>query len=198
MKRFRSLLAIPLYPAVLALGAFFLELPLWPVVLLGLLAATGTVLAVLLLLPRKEGPVPPSWKRDLKTLRKTVEGIGNRDIAAGGSNVLSELKRCRTSLPFLSTSARREITQYYLPTFLKYFEAYATFEACNEGNPAILATMAQMETAIGEISENFRRTCERNEKTASLQLHAETAVLCKKLNTKEGIDHEVHRTAQPE
>ena len=48
-----------------------------------------------------------------------------------------------------------------------------------------MSTMSQMENAVEEIAANFRKTCDKNERTATLNLHAETAVLYKKLNQKE-------------
>ncbi len=184
-KRLRVWGAVPVFPGILILGAMVLGLPWIRILLLGLLAAGGTALCWVLLCPREDPAVPGDWRRDLKRLRRTVERIRNRTVYRGGHQILTELKQCENSLPFLSQSARREITEYYLPTFLKYFTAYATFEECNEGNLSVLATMGQMEQAIGEIAENFRKTCDRNDRTASLNIHAETAVLYKKLNHRE-------------
>ncbi len=180
-KRFKTLGAVPVFPGVLILGALILGVDWLKILLLGLLAAGLTVLCAVLLYPKEAPEIPGGWRKDLKTLKKTVEKIQNRPIYRGGHEVLTELKQCENSLPYLSPSARREITEYYLPTFLKYFSAYATFEECNEGNPSVLATMEQMEQSIGEIAENFRKTCDRNDRTASLHLTAEQAVLQKKL-----------------
>lgn len=185
MKRLRVLGAAPVFPAVLILGGMMLGLAWKKILLLGLLALGLTVLCAVLLYPRQDPAVPAGWHRDLRLLKKTVERIKNRSIYRGGNDVLTELKQCESNLPFLSRAARREITEYYLPTFLKYFTAYATFEECNEGNSSVLATMSQMEQAMEEIAANFRKTCDKNDRTASLNIHAETALLYKKLNHKE-------------
>ena len=184
-KRIRPWCGAPVFPGVLILGALILKLPWIKCACLGLLAAAATALAVLLLSPREEPAVPRGWRKDLKQLKRRVEKIKNKTVYRGGREILTELKQCETALPFLSQGARREITEYYLPTFAKYFDAYATFEECNEGNPSVLNTMAQMEDTIGEIAANFRKTCDRNDKTAALNVRAETAVLFKKLNTRE-------------
>ncbi len=189
MKQWRCLAAIPVYPGILILGALFLKLPWINVLLLGLLAVAGTGVCILLLLPKKEPELPRKWKKDLKALTKTVEKIKNRSVYRGGRNVVTELKQCQPSLPYLSPTARREITEYYLPTFLKYFQAYATFEECNEGNESVLETMSQMENAVETIAENFQKACDRNDRTATLNLHAQNAVLYKKLNLGED-DHD--------
>lgn len=188
LKRLRVLGAVPIFPGVLILGALILGFSWVKVLLLGLLAVGATILCAVLLYPKQDPAVPNGWHRDLKLLRRTVEKIKNRSIYRGGHDVITELKQCENSLPFLSQAARREITEYYLPTFLKYFTAYATFEECNEGNPSVLATMSQMEQAMGEIAANFRKTCDRNDRTASMNINAETAVLYKKLNRQEA-DH---------
>lgn len=185
LKRLRVWGAIPIFPAILVFGALILGLPWLKTLLLGLLAAGGTGLSAVILYPREDPAIPPDWRKDMKQLKRTVEKIKNRAIYRGGHEIVTELKQCENSLPFLSQSARREITEYYLPTFSKYFSAYATFEECNEGNPAVLATMAQMEQSIGEIAKNFRKTCDRNDRTASLHINAETAVLTKKLYAQE-------------
>ncbi|MBQ1966137.1 MAG: hypothetical protein II348_05615 [Clostridia bacterium] len=182
MKRWRSLAAIPIFPGILILGAMILGLPWVKILLLGLLAAAGTGVGVVVLFPKEDPDIPRQWSKDLKRLTKTVERIKNRSVYRGGRNVITELKQCQPSLPYLSPSARREITEYYLPTFLKYFQAYATFEECNEGNESILETMAQMEGAVEKIAENFRKSCDRNDRTATLNLNAQNAVLYKKLN----------------
>ncbi|MBO5248636.1 MAG: hypothetical protein J6B54_05035 [Clostridia bacterium] len=185
MKRLRVLGAAPVFPAVLILGGMMLGLAWKKILLLGLLALGLTVLCAVLLYPRQDPAVPTGWHRDLRLLKKRVERIKNRSIYRGGHDILTELKQCESSLPFLSQGARREITEYYLPTFLKYFTAYATFEECNEGNPSVLATMSQMEQAMEEIAANFRKACDKNDRTASLNINAETALLYKKLNHKE-------------
>lgn len=185
LKRLRSWCSVPVFPAILALGSLFLGIPVGKTLLLGLLAAGATALCAVLLLPKEDSAIPTDWRKDLKQLQRTVERIKNRSIYRGGHEILTELKQCENSLPFLSQAARREITEYYLPTFGKYFSAYATFEECNEGNPSVLATMAQMERSMEEIAENFRKTCDKNDRTASLNLSAETAVLTKKLNIRE-------------
>ncbi len=185
LKRLRILGAVPVFPGVLILGAMILGVPWLKILLLGLLAAGGTALCAILLYPREDPAIPRDWRRDLKKLRQTVNKIKNRTLFRGGNDVITELRQCENSLPFLPPSARREITEYYLPTFLKYFSAYATFEECNEGNPSVLATMDQMERAVEEIAANFRKTCDRNDRTVSLNLGAERAVLCKKLNHRE-------------
>lgn len=187
-KRLRVLGAIPVYPVGLILGAMILGFPWVKILLLGLLSLGITLLCAVILYPKQDPAIPGSWHRDLRQLRRTVEKIKNRTVSRGGHDVTAELKQCENSLPFLSRSARREITEYYLPTFLKYFTAYATFEECNEGNPSILATMAQMEQAMEDIAANFRKTCDRNDQTVRLNVHAETAVLYKKLNQKEQRD----------
>lgn len=185
LKRLRVLGAIPIFPGILILGAMILGFPLVKILFLGLFALVSTLLCAVILYPKEDPTIPGSWYRDLKQLRRTVEKIKNRTVYRGGHDIVTELKQCENSLPFLSQSARREITEYYLPTFLKYFTAYATFEECNEGNPSVLATMKQMEQAMEEIAINFRKTCDRNDRTASLNVHAETALLYKKLNQKE-------------
>lgn len=184
-KKLKVWFSLPVYPLILTAGALILGLPWGKILLLGLLAAAGTALSVLILFPREDPAVPAGWQRDLRRLKRTVERIRNRTVYRGGQEILTELKQCRNTLPFLPQSARREITEYYLPTFEKYFEAYATFEECNEGNPSVLNTMAQMERSIGEIAENFRKTCDRNDRTATLNVTAEASVLAKKLNQQE-------------
>ncbi len=181
VKRLRVLGAVPIFPGVLILGALILGVDWLKILLLGLLAFGLTALGVLLLYPKTPPEIPDGWRHDLRALKKTVERIKNRPIYRGGHEILTELKQCENNLPYLSQSARREVTEYYLPTFLKYFSAYATFEECNEGNPSVLATMKQMEESIEEIAEHFRKACDRNDKTASLHLTAEQAVLQKKL-----------------
>ena len=185
MKGWKLLGAVPIYPAILILGALILGFPWIKTLLLGLLAAGVTAVAVVILMPKEDPAVPHRWKKDLKQLERTVEKIKNRSVYRGGQEVVAEFKQCRASLPYLTQNARREITEYYLPAFLKYFDAYATFEECNEGNSSLLATMAQMETAVGELADNFRKTCDRNDRTASLNLQAQTAVLYKKLDRRE-------------
>ena len=189
MKSWRWIGAVPIFPGVLVLGAWILGLPWVKILLLGLLAATGTGVGMMLLFPREAPDVPRQWSRDLKRLTKTVEKIKNRSVYRGGRNVITELKQCQPSLPYLTPSARREITEYYLPTFLKYFQSYATFEECNEGNESILETMNQMENAVEKIAENFRKSCDRNDRAATLNLNAQNAVLFKKLNYGD-FDHE--------
>ena len=184
-KRLRVLGAIPLFPGVLIFGAMILGFNWVKILLLGLLALGITLLCAVLLYPKQDPEIPKDWYQNLRLLKRRVEKIKNRAIYRGGNEIITELKQCQNSLPFLSPSARREITEYYLPTFLKYFTAYATFEECNEGNPSVLATMSQMEQAIGEISVNFRKTCDKNDQTARLNLHAQTSLLYKKLNHKE-------------
>ena len=184
-KKWRILGAIPVYPGVLILGGILLGFPWLKVLLLGCFALGLTALCGVLLYPHQEPSVPRKWRKELKQLEKCVEKIKNRSLYRAGHDVLTELKQCEASLPFLSQGARREITEYYLPTFFKYFTAYATFEECNQGNPSLLSTMSQMENAVEEIAANFRKTCDKNERTATLNLHAETAVLYKKLNQKE-------------
>lgn len=186
LKRFSALGSIPVFPAVLALGALILGLPCLKILLLGFLAVGLTLLSALLLSPRSSEAVPLNWRRELRKLRRTVEKIKNRSVYRNGHDILTELKQCETSLPFLSSSARQEITEYYLPAFSKYFTAYATFEECNEGNPSILSTMAQMEESLEQIASNFRKACDRNDRTAALNIHAQTAVLSKKLDLREG------------
>lgn len=184
-KKWRILGAIPVYPTALILGGIFLGYPWGKILLLGCFALGATALCAVLLFPRQEPDVPKDWRRNLKELQKKVEKIKNRSLYRAGHEILTELKQCQASLPYLSQGARREITEYYLPTFLRYFTAYATFEECNSGNSSLLSTMAQMENAVEEIAANFRKTCDKNERTATLNLHAETAVLYKKLNQKE-------------
>lgn len=186
-KAWRMAGAIPVYPAILLAGGWILGYGAVRVLLLGLLAAGATALAAILLRPRKENALPAGFRRDLGALKKSVERIENRAVFRAGNEIVTELKQCETNLPYLSASARGEITDYYLPAFLKYFSAYATFEKCNEGNETVLSTMEHMEHSIGRIAENFRRACDRNHQTASLNLRAETAVLSKKLNSG-GID----------
>lgn len=181
-KAWRMAGAIPVYPAVLLAGGWILGYGAVRVLLLGLLAAGATALALILLRPRRESEIPAGWRRDLRALKKTVGRIENRAVFRAGNEIVTELKQCETNLPYLSAEARGEMTEYYLPAFLKYFSAYATFEKCNEGNETVLSTMAHMEDAIGRIAANFRRACDRNHQTASLNLRAETAVLSKKLN----------------
>lgn len=180
----RAWLSAPVFPAVLALGALILRLPILRILGLGLLAVTATALCAMLLSPKEEENLPSGWRRELRRMKRTVEKIRNRSVARGGREILTELVQCEATLPYLSAAARREITEYYLPTFSRYVTAYRTFEECNEGNPAILETMAQMERAMEELAESFRNACKRNEQTASLHLKAETAVLHKKLNAR--------------
>ncbi len=184
-KQLRVLGAIPIFPCVLIFGGIILGFDWIKVLLLGLLALGITLLCAVLLYPKRNPEIPKDWHHNLRLLRRRVEKIKNRAIYRGGNEILTELKQCQNSIPFLTPSARREITEYYLPTFLKYFTAYATFEECNEGNPSVLATMSQMEHSIGEIAANFRKTCDKNDRTASLNLHAQTSLLYKKLNQKE-------------
>lgn len=181
-KAWRMAGAIPVYPAVLLAGGWILGYGAVRILLLGLLATGATTLALILLRPRKENGLPAGFRQDLKALKRAVERIENRAVFRAGNEIITELKQCETNLPYLSASARGEITEYYLPAFLKYFTAYATFEKCNEGNETVLSTMAHMEQSIGRIAENFRRACDRNHRTASLNFRAETAVLSKKLN----------------
>lgn len=183
-KPYRALISVPVFPAVMVLGALILRLPILRILGLGLLAITATALCAMLLYPKEEEPLPVGWKRDLRRMKKVVEKIKNRDVGRGGREILTELIQCEGTLPYLSAAARREITEYYLPTFYRYLTAYRTFEECNEGNPAILETMTEMERAMEVMAENFRKTCKRNEQTASLNLKAETAVLYKKLNAR--------------
>lgn len=183
-KRDRVWLSAPVFPAVLALGALIFRLPMIRILGLGLLAAAATALCAMLLYPKEEEHIPSGWRRELRRMKRTVERIQNRSVARGGREILTELTQCEAILPYLSAAARREISEYYLPTFHRYVTAYRTFEECNEGNPAILETMTQMEHAMEEMAENFRKACKRNEQTASLNLKAETAVLYKKLNTR--------------
>ena len=187
-KRLRILGAIPLFPCVLIFGAMILGFDWSKVLLLGLLALGVTLLCGVLLYPRQDPEIPRDWRQNLKHLQRNVEKIKNRTVYRGGHQIITELKQCQSSLPFLSPAARREITEYYLPTFLKYFTSYATFEECNEGNPSILATMKQMEEAMEEIAENFRKACDRNDQTVRLNVHAQTSLLYKKLNRKETHD----------
>ena len=189
-KRFRFLGSAPVFPAILALGALFLGLPWLKILLLGLLALGLTLLAALILSPRQDDDLPVGWNRDLRKLRRVLEKIKNRTVSRRGQEILSELKQCRSGLPFLPQSARQEITDYYLPTFLKYFTAYGTFEECNEGNPSILATMEQMETSLEQISDSFRKVCDRNDRAAELRFRAETSLLSKKLNIGESQDEQ--------
>ncbi len=188
MKRWRILGAIPVFPGILILGAWIFGFPWVKILLLGLFAAGMTGVTILLLMPREEPEIPRRWTKDVKLLTKTVEKIKNRSVYRGGQEIVAELKQCRPSLPYFSPGARQEITEYYLPTFLKYFQAYATFEECNQGNPSVLSTMAQMEEAVEEIAKNFRKACDKNDKTASLNLYAQNAVLYKKLNCGETGD----------
>ena len=187
LKRLRALGSVPIFPTVLILGALLLGLPWLRILLLGLLAVGLTGLCALFLYPKEEPTVPGKWHRELRAIRRTLEKIKNRTVYRRGHEILTELKQCENTLPFMSTAARREITDYYLPTFSKYFSAYATFEECNAGNPSILATMEQMETSLGQIAENFRKICDRNDRTTALNIHAETALLSKKLRG--GEDH---------
>ena len=179
-KRLRPLGAIPVFPSVLILGALILGFDWIKILLLGLLALGGSLLCAVVLFPKQDPAIPKDWNQNLRLLRRRVEKIQNKAVFRGGCDVLTELKQCQNSLPFLSQSARREITEYYLPTFLQYFTAYATFEECNEGNPSILATMNQMERSIEEIALNFRKICDKNDRTALLNLHAQTSLLHKK------------------
>ncbi|MBP3300604.1 MAG: hypothetical protein J6M34_03780 [Clostridia bacterium] len=180
-KRFRFLGSIPVFPAALAVGALLLGLPWLKILLLGLLAVGLTLLCALFLAPKNEAEIPANWNRDLRKFRRILDKIQNRTVTRRGQEILAELKQCRSALPFLTKSARREITDYYLPTFLKFFNAYETFEESNGGNPSILATMEQMERSLEQIADGFRKTCDRNDRTTELNLRAETALLSKKL-----------------
>ena len=180
-KRFRFLGSIPVFPAALAVGALLLGLPWLKILLLGLLAVGLTLLCALFLAPKNEAEIPANWNRDLRKFRRILDKIQNRTVTRRGQEILAELKQCRSALPFLTKSARREITDYYLPTFLKFFNAYETFEESNCGNPSILATMEQMERSLEQIADGFRKTCDRNDRTTELNLRAETALLSKKL-----------------
>jgi len=181
-RRLRALGSVPLFPTVLALGALLMGLPWLKILLLGLLAACITGLCALLLLPKRESGLPAGWHRNLRSLRRTVERIRNPAVARRGQEILTDLRQCRNGLALLPSTACREITEYYLPTFLKYFSAYATFEECHEGNPSVLATMEQMEHSLEGIGESFRRVCDRNDRQAALNLKAEQTLLEKKLN----------------
>lgn len=181
MKRLRTLGSAPVFPSVLALGALLMGLPWLRILLLGLLAVGLTGLCALSLHPKEATDLPSGWRRNLRGLKRTLERIKNRTVYRCGHEILTELKQCESGLPYLSSAARREITDYYLPTFSKYFSSYATFEECNEGNPVILATMEQMESALEQIADSFRKICDRNDRTTALTIHAETALLSKKL-----------------
>lgn len=180
-KRFRFLGSVPVFPAALAVGALLLGLPWLKILLLGLLAVGLTLLCALFLAPKNEEDLPSNWNRNLRKFRRILDKIQNRTVFRRGQEILTELKQCRSALPFLTPSARREITDYYFPTFLKFFNAYETFEECNEGNPSVLATMEQMEKSLEQIAESFRKVCDRNDRTTELNLRAETALLTKKL-----------------
>ena len=182
LKRFRPLGSVPVFPSVLAAGALLLGLPWLKILLLGLLAIGLTGLCALFLCPKKDSAVPSGWNRNLRNLKRDLDRIKNRTVSRSGEEIFSELKRCRGDFPHLSPAERREITEYYLPTFLKYFSAYATFEECNEGNPSVLATMEQMETSLGQISDGFRAVCDRNSRATALHLRAEASLLSKKLS----------------
>ena len=186
-RRFRALGSVPVFPAVLGIGALLLGLPWLRILLLGLLAACATGVCALLLAPRTEEEGSAAMQRPLRRLRRTVEGIRNPTVARRGQEILADLKQCRNGLALLPSSAKEEITEYFLPTFLKYFTAYATFEECNGGDASVLATMEQMEGSLEEIAENFRKLCDRNDRRAALDLKAEQALLRKKLNP-EGFD----------
>lgn len=160
-KRFRFLGSIPVFPAALAVGALLLGLPWLKILLLGLLAVGLTLLCALFLAPKNEAEIPANWNRDLRKFRRILDKIQNRTVTRRGQEILAELKQCRSALPFLTKSARREITDYYLPTFLKFFNAYETFEESNGGNPSILATMEQMERSLEQIADGFRKTLGR-------------------------------------
>lgn len=185
MKRFRSLASLPLFPLILAVGALLLGIPWLKLLLLGLLAACATGLCALILHPKEDPTVPETWKRDLRRMRRTLERIKNPTVARRGREILSALRQCEPGLPYLSATSRREITEYYLPTFSQYLSSYATFEECNEGNPSVLATMEQMKRSLDQIAESFRRTCDRNDRAADLSIRAQTAVLSKKLGGEE-------------
>ncbi len=187
LKPLRILCALPVFPAILVFGAWILGLPCVKILLLGLLAVGATALCIVLLYPRRELPIPKNWKQDLRQLQRKIEKIKNKSVYRSGHEILTELKQCQTNFPFLTPSARREITEYYLPTFARYFTAYATFEEFNEGNTSILETMQQMEISLKQIAESFRKVCDRNDRTAALNIHAETAVLSKKLNARENL-----------
>ena len=126
-KRFRFLGSIPVFPAALAVGALLLGLPWLKILLLGLLAVGLTLLCALFLAPKNEAEIPANWNRDLRKFRRILDKIQNRTVTRRGQEILAELKQCRSALPFLTKSARREITDYYLPTFLKFFNAYETW-----------------------------------------------------------------------
>ena len=118
-KRMRTAFCIPVFPAVLIFGALLMGFPWLRVLLLGLLAVGLTALCAVLLFPREDPAVPEGWRRDLRRIKKTLERIKNRTVCRRGNEILTELKQCETSLPFLPSAARREITDYYLPTFAK-------------------------------------------------------------------------------
>ena len=189
IKRLRSLGAVPIFPSVLAAGALLMGLPWLKIILLGLLAVGMTGLCALFLSPKEEEPLPAGWNREMRNIKRALKKIKNLTVYRRGHEILTDLTQCQTALPFLSSGAQREIAEYYLPTFSKYFAAYATFEECNEGNATILTTMEQMEGALGEIADRFREVCDRNDRTTALNIHAETSLLTKKLNVG-GSDHE--------
>lgn len=192
IKSLRSLGAVPVFPSVLAVGALILGLPWLRILLLGLLAVGMTGLCALFLAPKEESGLPAGWSREMRNIKRAVKRIKNRTVYRRGHEILTDLTQCQSGLPFLPSMALREVAEYYLPTFSKYFSAYATFEECNEGNPTILATMEQMEQSLGQIADSFRKVCDRNERTATLNIQAETSLLSKKLNTGDG-EYEIQR-----
>ena len=177
-------LALPVYPLVLTAGALILHLPVLKTLLLATFAAGFTVLAVALL-AREEPRVPNGWRREIRLLQQTADRIRNRSVMRGGNEICTELRQCTAYFPYLSPSARREICEYYLPAFRKYLTAYRTLEECAKGTPSADDTMRRMEMVINDISRNFRHVCDRCRESASLQMNAETAVLHKRLRTRE-------------
>lgn len=186
-KKIRRWLGIPLFPLTLLFGSLLLRLPFLKVTLLGIIAVGVSVLFCAW--PDSgERMFPRGWDREVRRLQRTVEKIRNRDVLRAGSEIVTELKQARSCLPFLTPGARQEICEYYLPSFCRYFTAYRTFEECSEGNGDLIEAMNTVERSISDIARAFRRTCERNERSASLQMKAETEVLRKKLNTEEGTN----------